>query len=133
MSNLVDYARETVTPFLGRGEKLRSVAMFKNRHAFFPWFFIGFITVLIEVFDDKKYFVGITEENAIVVPLDGNLKPLKRQAFSVPLDDVDFIGRRIDVVSTKNSEKLKLQMQFGNKRSSGFDEKEFIAAFEGEA
>jgi hypothetical protein len=89
-----ELAREAITPQLVPGEQLRSVAAFQTASAF-GWGPIGILLGGTPIARQKAYWVGITDQRAIVVPRNlawlmaqaGTLDPTKG-AISIPLNDV---------------------------------------------
>ncbi len=121
-------AREALEKFLLPEEQLLATGKFDKQISFMQTLFVP---PLVNAFIAIYYWVGVTKNRLIFIPLDSFDKPNGSECYS--LDRADVISKYLvlTVVLPNSPRPQKLLPNFGLKRNSGFDDKAFRAAMEG--
>ena len=120
-------AREALEKLLLPGEQLLAIGKFDEQLSFGKALFVP---ALINVMAANYYWVGVTKERLIFIPLDASDKPTGTENYMLARTDVVYKSLMLTVILPNSPKPQKLLPNFGMKKLTGFDEKAFRAAMD---
>lgn len=120
MTTVAETAREKITNELDAGEQIQAVGQF-NEIASFG---VSMLSPILAASLQKDYYVGVTNQRLIFIQIGG----IGCDNFSIPLTDIGFRSWPLIINIPGSPKPQKLYPNFGFKKFTGFDEKEFKAA-----
>lgn len=89
-----------------------------------------FLPAVVNVLEQKQYWVGVTQGRVIFIPISLSGKPSESEHYALARTEVAYKSLMLNVVLPNSPDVQKLQPNFGFKKSSGFDEIAFRAAMD---
>lgn len=120
MTTIAEIAWERIANELDAGEQIQAVGQF-NEIASFG---VSMLSPILAASLQKDYYVGVTNQRLIFIQIGG----IGCDNFSIPLTDIEFKSWPLIVKIPGSPKPQKLFPNFGFKKFTGFDEKEFKAA-----
>ncbi len=119
-----DTARQTFTPLLAPGETIRTVGYLLSG----PFWAYMFFSSLF-AFALKYWYAGVTEQRLLLVRLHAMGKPDMDHSYQIPLSGVQLKGNYLIATLPGAEKPTKFRLNMGMKALTGFDWREFKAAF----
>ncbi len=118
-------AREALEKLLLPEEELLGIGEFVEQTSFAKSIFLP---TAVNVLEQRQYWVGVTQERVIFIPIDMSAMPSESEHYALARADVVYKSLMLTVILPNSPDVQKLQPNFGFKRISGFDEIAFRAA-----